>query len=81
MYEIHKEPYAGELYSAEQGRRGPQARYPLRDMRAGDWILVPRAEETLLWRAARNAKHKHGVRVQVTLTADGLHWHVLRAPM
>lgn len=76
-YEIKREPYPGQLVSAARPR-GPRARYPLRDMRPGEYILVPRCEETLLWRSARNAKHNHGVELQVTLTADGEHWHALR---
>jgi hypothetical protein len=77
MYEIQNGPFHGELCSAERPR-GPKARYPLRDMTPGDYILVPRAEEMLLWRSARNAKQNHGIKVQVSLTADGVHWHVLR---
>jgi len=79
-YEIKREPFTGQLCPAGRtpGRgKGPAPRYPLRDMRAGDWILVPIEEETVLWRAARNAKQNHGVEVQVTPTADGKHWFVL----
>jgi hypothetical protein len=77
MYPIHRETYQGQLVTATR-HRGPRARYPLRDMRPSEWILVPVEEETLLWRSARNARHKHGVQIRVSLTADGAHWHVER---
>lgn len=80
-YEIKREPFTGQLCSADQAvprrGKGPMPRYPLRDMRPGDWIMVPREEETVLWRSARNAKQNHGIAMQVTMTADGKHWHVL----
>ena len=77
MIEIQHGPYQGELCSAKKPR-GRRARYPLRAMQIGDYILVPREEETLLRQSARNAKQNHRIQMQVAMTADGRFWHALR---
>jgi hypothetical protein len=52
-------------------RRGRKSRYALKDLRIGQFILVPTDERNLVSRAVRHATRYHHMRFQVGRDATG----------
>ena len=64
---------------ADKGEaRGRKSSYPLKALRIGEWIAVPREEEKKLFRASGYAVRKYGYKFRAQIDETCRYWCLIR---